>query len=355
MGGLIAIPELIVLLVIFTGAFNQLSGILPGLAIDWKTFWAGTHGLRIEYAGLPLFNPPWTLALLWPFSVWPLALSWSLASIATISVLVASVPRDHGRTKWYFGLLALAFSYPFIRQLVEVNLEGFVVVGLLLLLWSVKRESGWGTAIAILLLTAKIQATWIVLVMAVLWILISWPRHKAIKVSLSVFLIIAPSFAWKGRDWLENLGRFPSESPYNSSLLATLARLEVPEPFRWSFWLLLLIATLWLIKKIWGRWGRLETGWMILGSLLLAPYSASNSTLTPLAIGVIPLIQRQPWLGLPILALYNLPLLVYRNQPLRQQWEWSYWTLVLLLSWLALGWVLLKQHIGKHTALAPQD
>ena len=112
--------------------------------------------------------------------------------------------------------------------------------------------------------------------------------------------------------------------------------------FGWPGWLWGLAAAgilaigWWALQRRGWALGRLEAGALIAGGLLLAPYAASNSVLTVLAIGIVPLFQRAPLLGLALIVLYDLPLISGGNVELRLMWEATYWTGVLLLSWLAL-------------------
>ena len=122
----------------------------------------------------------------------------------------------------------------------------------------------------------------------------------------------------------------------SSSLNASLARLGAPLLIIWIFWLTIFFLTLRsIISKGWPL-SRAMTGWLTSAGLLLAPYAASNSVLTPLALGVIPFFQKNPQRGIALLALFNLPYLALGRPELRANWESSYWTVVLLITWITL-------------------
>jgi hypothetical protein len=85
-------------------------------------------------------------------------------------------------------------------------------------------------------------------------------------------------------------------------------------------------------------------------SLLLAPYAAANSVLTVLAVGVIPLFQKRPWIGAVLIALINLPFVF----PPDVQFNYSAWytTALLLVIWGVLNWTTHPIAAERVTALA---
>ena len=72
------------LLMLVAGISIWYLGSLPieenRFAFDWRMFWQATHSFRIDYTGVLVFNPPWTLALLWVFTIFPLSASWAFFS-----------------------------------------------------------------------------------------------------------------------------------------------------------------------------------------------------------------------------------------------------------------------------------
>lgn len=126
LGGLL----LILLAVLFIGGFERLGNQHPELAVDWKMFWQATQGFQINY--IPwIFNPPWSLALLWPISSLPLYQSWGLLVFVTLLVVVALMPRQARLWQELFWLLLALSSYTFVRQIFEGNIEILVLMGFL--------------------------------------------------------------------------------------------------------------------------------------------------------------------------------------------------------------------------------
>lgn len=319
---------------LFAWAFSRLAISDSGLAIDWKQIWGATHKLRADYANSELRTPPWLLPLIWPLTSFELAPSWGLAAFATLSILVLSVPRRTGRGQWLLGAALLATAYPSLRQVVDGNLEALVIGGVLLILWAVKREHSLGLAAGALLAAAKIQESWLLFFVLALWLLREWPLRKLLASTAWALALAAPWLLWKGSEWLNAVLSFPwPGSAIDSSLRASLARLGIAATLSWALWALLLGLTLWALMRDGRKMDRIRAGWLVASGLLLGPYAASNSVLTPLALGVIPLMQKRQALGLGLIALYNLPYLALSAPQLRAAWESGYWTGVLLISW----------------------
>ena len=317
-------------------AFAQLPIEQRGYAIDWKQLWADTRLFTANYDGKGLFNPPWVLPLLWPLSALPLAFSWAVLGFATLNLLILSVPRQPGRISWLAGVALVVLSYPALRQLIDGNLEVLVIGGGLLILWALPRQHTLGMAAGMLLAAAKIQESWLLLGVAAILIAREWAPRQWLRGLGWGALLAGPLLLLYGRDWwLSNLSftRIWPGTPVDSSIYGLLLRFGLPT---W-LWVLaaafILGAGFWIARRRGLTLGRLDAGWLLAAGLLLAPYAASNSVLTVLAIGVIPLFQRWPLAGLALIFLYDLPLLTGGNAELRLAWEASYWTLVLFLSW----------------------
>jgi len=322
-------------------AFSRLPIEDSGLAIDWKQIWTATHGLQANYAATELRTPPWALPVMWLFTLFPLNVSWGLAACATLVVLVLSVPRAASRRKWLLGVALLASSYPALRQIVDGNLEALVIGGILLLLWGAKRKNPWALAAGSLLAAAKVQETWLLLILLGFWLLREWPPRSLLKAAGLAIGFAAPFLVWKGIDWLNAILHFPwPGTAIDSSLHATLARLAVPNYLYWILWLAIAAITIYVLFRRGLHIGRIDAGLLLTAGLLLGPYAASNSVLVPLAIGVIPLLQRKLSLGIGLLVLYDLPYLALTRTDLRVNWESSYWTAILLITWMALALIL---------------
>lgn len=316
------------------------SGLLiedAGIAIDWKQIWRGTRGFQAQYGSTELRTPPWALPILWPLTLLPLPISWGLAVYATLVALLISVPRHEKRTHWIASAILLATTYPSLRQLTDGNLEALVIAGVLLILYALEKQHSFWLAIGILLTAAKIQASWLLLIILGVHLLRQWPRRKLLPSLGWVVAIAAPFMLWKGAEWLTAMITFPwPGTAIDSSLQATIARWGFPSMLSWVLRGAILLITIWPSIQRGARLNRLETGWLTSAGLLLAPYAASNSVLTPLALGVIPFLQKSPRRGIALLALFNLPYLALGRPELRANWESSYWTVVLLITWITL-------------------
>lgn len=324
--------------VFFVWAFSRLPLNETAQAFDWKAFWNGTHALRIDYGGIPpLYNPPWTLALLWALTVWPLATSWGLVSLATTAILAYSVPRHPQRAIWLTSLLALLLSYPALRHLVDGNIEALVIAGALLLALALREKSAAGLALAGLLLTAKVQASWLLLIILGLYIWRRWPRRDLLAAAGWAAAGSLPFVMWRGANWWAAVSDVSFTST-NISLLETLHTWQTPDWARLVLWCTVFFITLWVTWKQPELESRSALGALLAAGLLLSPYASTHGVLVPLAVGVVPVGQRRRGAGVLLSALCFIPYLTALNFDWRLQWENSYWTGVLLLSWLVLLW-----------------
>ena len=316
--------------------FSSLPFEDAGIAIDWKKFWLATHNFSATYGSSGLFNPPWILPLIWPITLFPFAISWGLSAYGTLIVLVSSIPKSSSKKYWITSALLLATAYPTLRQLVDGNLEAVVIWGVLITLWASKNRNPLILAIGILFSAAKIHASWLLLIGLIIWVWREWPKRKIVKSITWTIGLAIPFLFWRGADWLNAVASTPQRIPSSINLIESLAQLGLPFEFIGLVWIAIFFFTLRsLFKKGW-QLSRERIGWLTSASLLLAPYAGSNSVLTPLALGVIPFLQKNPVRGIALFALFNLPYLASGSSEFRTLWESSYWTFVLLLTWITL-------------------
>src|SRR3990172_11861025 len=290
-------------LVVLTGAFYSIQlgpNMLPGG--DLFQIWSGTHGLRIDYGSLQMFNPPWALVFLWPITLFPFRISWSLYAATAFLLFVASVPRTGNKYLWAASVFLLLVSYQTLRQLLDGNLEAVVIAGTLLFLWALRARSILGIAIAVSLLTAKLEETWLLLGVIGLWLAFNWPRELKWKTAALILLMWSPLAIWKGADWVSKLTQSPLipqlvGGRHNVSITATLERLGFEAWTRGLVAGILALATLLLIWKIRGRLTRFSVGALIITGMLVSPYSSNTSVITPFAVGIVPLLAENPKIG----------------------------------------------------------
>ena len=305
-------------------------------AIDWKGIWQSIQGGKIHY-GPSLHNPPWSLLPILPLGFLPLVESWALLSLGTLLVMVESVPRVPNRLLYMLGVLLLISSYPAVRHLVDGNLEGVVLAGLLLLLFGYRAHHPAALAWGLLLASAKPQETWLVLPAVVVATLRHWPGRSVLRYSAIVALVALPLLAWYNAAWVRAVVSIEQRgSLMDSSLIATLTRLSAPDALIVCAWAGVLALTLYALYT-WrdDAFSPLQAAFLVAAALMLAPYAAGNSLVTVVALGAVPLFLETPLLGLLLLAATDAQ--YFFSASFRYHAGASYVTAVLLLSWVTLG------------------
>jgi hypothetical protein len=151
------------------------------------------------------------------------------------------------------------------------------------------------------------------------------------------------SLLWKGATWWPFLMNISySNTIIDISLSAAITRLGWPPLITAISYGLVGGITLWLALKNTSELSREKAALIVSASMLLSPYTAGNSFLTILAIGIIPVFIARPWLGSVLLVLTNLPFLA--NRDMLYNWQAFYWTALLLLSWGVFAWHVWREH-----------
>jgi hypothetical protein len=336
----------VILLLVASGLLVRFFEGLPiegtSLAIDWRGLWLGIRGGTLRY-GTGLRNPPWSLLPVLPLGFLSFRASWGLLTLATLGTLVASVPRTSSHKIRWLSVFLLITSYPALRHVADGNLEGLVIAGILLVEYGYHAVSPWALAAGTLLATAKIQETWFLMAALAIYTIRTWSPRRWAASSLVVAIVVVPCMLWLGRDWLIAVIDMPQRgSIMDSSLSTTLSRLGLPFWVLVSLWAGVLVATLYVVLT--GHWSvsREKAGLLISASLLLSPYSAGNSFLTVLAIGIIPLSQSRPLIGMILIALANLPYFTLAAPDVWFWWSATYWTALLVLTWIVFAWQLYR-------------
>ncbi len=311
-------------------------------AMDWKGMWQAMQGGKIRY-GPSLRNPPWSLLPVLPLGFFPFVESWALLSVGTLVVMVKSVPRTSKRWLYVLGVVLLIASYPSVRHLVDGNVEGIVLAGLLLVLFGYRAHHPIAFACGLLLASAKPQETWLVLPIAVGMTLRHWPKRAVVHYSAVVALVTLPLLAIYNDEWLHVVVSIEQRgSLMDSSLTATTTRLALPGAIIAVLWGGLLALTLYLSYTLRdSEFSSLQAGFLVAAALLLAPYAAGNSLLIVVALGMIPLFLESPKLGLLLLGGTDAQYLF--SASFRYHMSATYITALLLLSWGVLG-VYLRRH-----------
>ena len=322
---------------IIVWAFHFLPIQNSALAIDWKQNWTATNSFQARYGSTELRAPPWVLPLIWPFSLFSLSSSWALISLASFFIFIISVPKVKQKLFWLIPLLLLVFSYPSLRQIVDGNIEAIIIGGSLLALTAFHQKHALLIAVSILLIAAKMQESFLLIPFLLLDQFQNWPNKKRIQSYFWIILLAGPFLIWKGAAWLIAIIEFPwPGSAIDSSLQATFGRLGWSDYFLWGLRGLIILIVLVIIYRKQLHVDRFGFATLITASLLIGLYAASDSVITPLAIGVIPLLQKHTKRGLGLVALYYLPYAYLKEIDLRFSVESNYWTLVLLITLLHL-------------------
>ena len=315
------------------------------LGMDWRSIWFGIEGGVPRYgdASKGLRNPPWSLIPILPLGFLPLRTGWALIAFATLSVLVISVPKPRdesrkGKMIYWACLAILVLSYPALRVIVDGNFEFLVIGGILLMTYGYEAHKPVLLVLGGLLAAAKIQETWILLLVFPISLWKVWSIGDWFKGALTFLLVTTPSMLWKGEEWLNALIIMEQRGGImDSSLLPTLDKLGIPPAIAVFLWIFILATTIIVLWKMGWSITRPGLGFLVAASLLLAPYAAGNNYLTAYPIGVIPLVQLGSPAGLTLAALTNAPYLFIQNWELLREWGSIYWTLIFVLSWITLG------------------
>ncbi|NWF67673.1 MAG: DUF2029 domain-containing protein [Chloroflexi bacterium] len=336
-------------LLLVIGFFESIPPALIGtLAIDWRALYAGLAGGQLRY-GTGLLNPPWAALFVLPLGWLSLPAGWGVLVFVTLLVEIVSVPRVPQRWRYYVAILLLVTSFHSLRHLADGNFEALTIAGVCLTLWGLKRAQTGGGLVALviglLLTSAKPQSVFLFLLVLGVYILWQWPPRDWLRLAGGLALVIVPTLLWKGSEWLNTMFAIRERgSLMDINITAALTRLEQPL-LAAVCWLLLAAVTLWLVWRARQNAPLLTremAGMLVAASLLLAPYSAGNSLLSVLAIGVIPLFLRR-WLpGLALILLLNSA--AFFNRPQDVTFSATYTTLLLLTCWGVLAWQTWQTH-----------
>jgi len=313
--------------------FNQLPIEGTSLAIDWRGIQTGLN--RVVRYGSGVRNPPWSLAILLPLRYLPMQASWGVWNFITLLILLLSVPRHPRRTRFWLGVLLLIVSYPALRLMADGNLDPLTIAGALLCVAGYRTRHTLVLAAGILLVSTKPQAAVLLLVVLGVSILLTWPVRAWLRLGAALAVVVIPCLLWRGPEWIDAVFSIEQRgSLMDVSLWSTLTRAGLPEVPRAALWLAVLGLTLLVAWQSRPGFSRYKAAMLIAASLLIAPYSAGNTVIAVLAVGLIPLFQARPGLGLLLIGLIDLPILIPADVLLVCFGYYS--TVLLLLLWAAM-------------------
>lgn len=334
--------------------FEQIPTEGTTLGIDWIYHDIKNGTLRYDIID-GIRNPPWSLLpILWLGFLSEKA-GWGMLVYINMLTLIVSVPQVTPKWLSWVAILFLVTSFPALRTSADANLEILVTMGALLLVWGYRIKNPLILAAGILIITAKPQSSLLILIVLAFYMLQTWSQRKILLTGVAVLLVVIPTFIWRGEDWLKAVdGTYQRESIIDISLNAALIRTEVvSETIRWILRLTIAFGTLYLVWLGQRTISREKAGLLIAASLLIAPYSAGNSTLAVLAIGIIPLFLASPRLGLPLLIMIDV-LYLFRGD-FRYNNESYFLTTWLLLTWGILAWRVYQFEVIQPQPLQPTE
>lgn len=304
------------------------------LAFDWKILWPGIRDGQLHWDE-SIQNPPWSIIFVMPLGFLSLRASWGVMMLLTLISLIASVPHQGSARRWYAGILALVLSYPALRELMDGNFEAFAILGVLLMVRSYERRQPVLLALGVLPAMIKPQITYLLFVIAALYIYKTTPRAFQVRLALALLAVVIPTSLWQGRPWLESFEKITRT--WGISLSAILGSAGVPSGLTALAQIAVIGVSLWVAGRGSTTLTPPKMGMLLAGGMLAAPYSQSLSMLVVLAIGVIPVMLERPRVGIPLFVLFNLPYLT-RLGTLADP-PASLMTASLVVVWLALLWL----------------
>ena len=309
------------------------------LAYDWKILWDATRDGHVQWdAGM--FSPPWALIFVLPLSLLSLNLSWSLMTLLGATAVTLSAPRYRRWQHQLIGILLVAASYSYWRYFTDTNYEAITILAVLAMLLGYQRRWPVLFAVAGVICTIKPQITYLLVLVAALYVYQSTSRRFLTAVSILVGLMIVISTLWAGKPWLDTLTTHPFD--YGISLYVTGSKLGVPTLVLHAAQVLIIGLSL-TVAYIGNReLSRSKTGMLIAASLLSAPFSNLHSALVLLAIGVVPLALERPRIGVWLVLLYNVNYLdifglTHMIFDMHTGYGQELWTSILGITWITLA------------------
>lgn len=245
--------------------------------------------------GNGMSNPPWSVAIIYPFEQLPLKLTWGLLAFLLFAVVILWIPPYRHWTR-YLLLVILPISYPTLRNYAEGNYEAFVLWGLLAIYFGYQKQNPFLMAFGVLLATIKVQAC-VLLVAMLPWYIRDWDWKKQKQFYLAIAVWVIPIMLLYGTTWLDSLSYF---SRYHGSF--SIVDLELPFLIEIIIRGLLIGLAVYVSPQL----TRASMSLLIVTSLIISPYTGSLSTIILLTIGVGTLFSERKWgWGILLLILYQ--------------------------------------------------
>jgi hypothetical protein len=259
------------------------------------------------------------------------------------------VPR---RRDQFLAIFLLVLSFPALRLIIDGNLEVLVIAGAALIVYGYRTDHMLALGAGILLATAKPQETWIFMIVLGVYLLRTRSLQRLFELAMSLAIVIVPALILFGVSWLSAMKNIepPPGTVLDMTLWASLGRLGLADPIRAAIWGLFFAATLFVALRAKPALTREKAGMLITASLLLAPYAAGNSFLTPFAIGIIPMWQSRRRLGWLLLTLTNIQFLWHIFAPsIAYNYGAYYQTCLMILIWAIWCWQIYRTEVPRQS------
>jgi hypothetical protein len=336
--GILAASVLFVLFLFIWIAYRLQLGTYS-FGYDWELKWRLTRNGHVSWE-FGLFNPPWTVIFFLPLGFLPMPIGWGVMGFSMAVALTLAVPRRQVRQGLYVVLvLASALSPLAWRNYSDGNIDGLLLIGLLLLVYGYREEKPFLLGLGVLLATIKPQAVvFLLLILPVYLIQTKTPRFY-LKAGLLVLVVAVVSFlALQPAAWLKAMfGVSGANRAFGIALSTFLINLGAPSAVVWVLRLVIAVITLFITLSHNRELSFLKIAMLVAGSLLIAPYAGALTLIVILAFGVIPLMVTRPILGILLYGLYAIPY-IFRADPVF--WRQTYWTILLFASWALFAYLL---------------
>lgn len=339
-----SLPQLIlaICLVMFTSVFVVAAiSSLPiegtPLGWDWQLIWTPIQNGQVDYANGSMRVTPWGLPMLLPLSFLSFRLSWGIVTFITLLAYLLSVPRARQRWQWALYALLLFTAYPALRHIADGNIEGFILIGVLLIAYGYNHKRALPLGIGLLIATAKPQTVWLLAIWVGIYLLWQWQPRAWLRVGAVVLAVVVPTMLIYGQAWwaMMQVGHQVG-TPVDISLLASLSRQGYPSGLFGLLAALIIGLSSLLALRHPHRLTTAKIGMFISASMLISPYTSSISLITAFAFAVIGLLPSRPRLATLMLVLTN-SLYLFSHDFVRANGAYVM-TCLLVLMWALCCW-----------------
>lgn len=317
----------------FVLATNYIDLDHPALAFDWRNSFHGAIWLKdFGWTSRPFRTPPWAVWYFLPITALPFKLGWAVMTYLSTVTLVLSVPRKPSRNLWIGGTFLLLTAHPVLRNFADVNLEAFVIAGLMFCLYAFKDKKVYWLSAGILLASIKPQSIFLVFAVMGLYMLQTYHWKEIAKVvAICGGIFVITMLIW-AQAWLGSTTTVPE----GISLTAGLATLKFPPYAILIAQILVAGISVFVAWRDKSELDRTKIGLLVGASILSSPYANALSVVPLLAFGGIAIFMKYPLRGIFIFVLFNLPFVQIFGFDRFTAVDTVYFLLVQLITWLIL-------------------